>query len=47
MKEQHRIKANDLKKIAVVINDNKDLIVKFWNEKFGFDDENNEDMVRR
>lgn len=47
LKEQYRIKANDLKKIAVVINDNKDLIVKFWNEKFGLDDENNEDLVRR
>ena len=47
LKEQHCIKARDLKKITEVIDANKDLIVKFWNEKFGYEDENNEDLVRR
>ena len=47
LKEQHCIKANNLRKITAVVNDNKDLIVKFWNEKFGTENENNEDLVRR
>ena len=47
LKEQHCIKARDLKKITEVVDVNKDLIVKFWNEKFGYEDENNKDMVRR
>ena len=47
LKEQHCIKARDLKKITEVIDANKDLIVKFWNEKFGYEYENNKDMVRR
>lgn len=47
LKEQYHIKAGDLKKITLVIDDNKDLIVKFWNEKFGVEDENNENLARR
>ena len=47
LKERYHIKAGDLKKIIEVIDDNKDLIVKFWNEKFGVEDENNEDLVQR
>ncbi|MBQ6083983.1 MAG: DUF4160 domain-containing protein [Bacteroidales bacterium] len=47
LKEQCRIKSGDLRKIAEVIDDNKDLIIKYWKEKFGFDDENNENLVRR
>jgi len=47
LKEQHCIKLKDLKRIEKIIGENRDLIVKFWNEKFGFEDENNEDLVRR
>lgn len=47
LKEQYSIKVGDLKKIAEVIDDNKDLIVKFWNEKFGIEDEYKENLARR
>lgn len=34
MVEVHNIKRNDLKKIEQVIEDNKDLIIKHWNNYF-------------
>lgn len=33
--EQHGIKQSDLKKIALMIDDNSDIIVKLWNKVFG------------
>ena len=33
--EQHNIKANDLKKIKMMIDENKDIIVKYWRRYFG------------
>ena len=40
--EQHNIKANDLKKIKMMIDENSDLIIRHWNRYFG-KEENNED----
>ena len=40
--EQHNIKANDLKKIKRMIDENSDLIIRHWNRYFG-KEENNED----
>ena len=40
--EQHYIKANDLKKIKMMIDENSDLIIRHWNRYFG-KEENNED----
>lgn len=34
LKEKQGIKANDLKRIASVIDENKDLIIKHWNNYF-------------
>lgn len=33
--EQYNIKANDLKKIKMMIDENSDLIIKYWNRYFG------------
>ena len=34
LREKHNIKANDLKKIEAVIEENKDIIIKRWKEHF-------------
>lgn len=34
LREEHGIKANDLKKIQGIIDENKDIIVDRWNEHF-------------
>lgn len=33
--EQHNIKANDLKKIKMMIDENSDIIIRHWNKYFG------------
>lgn len=33
--EQHGIKANDLKKIKMMVDENSDLIIHHWNHYFG------------
>lgn len=33
--EQHGVKANDLKKIKMMIDENSDLILRHWNKYFG------------
>ena len=34
LREKHNIKAKDLKKIAAVIEENKEIIIKRWKEHF-------------
>ena len=35
LKEVYNIKKNDLKKIKNVIDENKDIIIRYWNKYFG------------
>lgn len=34
LRERHNIKASDLKRIVAVIDENKDLIIKYWDNYF-------------
>lgn len=34
LRERHNIKASDLKRIVTVIDENKDLIIKYWDNYF-------------
>ena len=45
--ESHGIKANDLRKIKRIVNDNADIIITAWNKYFGLDGQDNEDIFPR
>ena len=38
LREKHNVKSNDLKRIEKVVEDNRDIIVKRWNEYFNKDE---------
>lgn len=38
--EKHSIKANDLKKIKAMIDENSDIIIRYWNKYFGKEGDN-------
>lgn len=47
LREKHNIKSNDMKRIAFVIDENADIILKHWQTYFGreVDDEDCKDLV--